>query len=47
MRSAHHAPWPAQSSRGALTGVPVHPNALGEENDAFDVELSMLAHGVR
>lgn len=32
---------------GSLTGVPVHPNALGEENDAFDVERSMLNHGVR
>jgi GDSL-like lipase/acylhydrolase family protein len=32
---------------GSLTGVPVHPNALGEENDAFDVERAMLNHGVR
>lgn len=32
---------------GSLTGVPVHPNALGEENDAFDVELAMLKDGVR
>jgi hypothetical protein len=32
---------------GSLTGVPVHPNALGEENDAFDVELAMLKAGVR
>ncbi|HEV3045838.1 MAG TPA: SGNH/GDSL hydrolase family protein [Solirubrobacteraceae bacterium] len=32
---------------GSLTGVAVHPNALGEENDAFDVERSMLDHGVR
>lgn len=32
---------------GSLTGVPVHPNALGEQNDAFDVELAMLSHGVR
>jgi len=31
---------------GSLT-IPVHPNALGEENDAFDVELAMLTHGVR
>jgi GDSL-like lipase/acylhydrolase family protein len=31
----------------SLTGVPVHPNALGEENDAFDVELAMLKAGVR
>ncbi len=32
---------------GSLTGVAVHPNALGEENDAFDVELAMLKAGVR
>jgi hypothetical protein len=32
---------------GSLTGVPVHPNAVGEENDAFDVEQAMLTHGVR
>jgi hypothetical protein len=32
---------------GSLTGVPVHPNATGEENDAFDVEEAMLRHGVR
>ncbi|MHB8533261.1 MAG: SGNH/GDSL hydrolase family protein [Solirubrobacteraceae bacterium] len=32
---------------GSLTGVPVHPNALGEENDAFDVERVLLNHGVR
>jgi len=32
---------------GSLTGVPVHPNALGEENDAFDVQRAMLDHGVR
>jgi hypothetical protein len=32
---------------GSLTGVPVHPNAAGEENDAFDLERSMLNHGVR
>ena len=32
---------------GSLTGVAVHPNATGEENDAFDVELAMLKHGVR
>jgi hypothetical protein len=31
----------------SLTGVPVHPNAIGEEQDAFDVELAMLSHGVR
>ena len=32
---------------GSLTGVAVHPNALGEQNDAFDVERAMLIHGVR
>jgi hypothetical protein len=32
---------------GSLTGVPVHPNALGEENDAFDVLKVMLKKGVR
>jgi GDSL-like Lipase/Acylhydrolase family len=32
---------------GSLTGVPVHPNALGEEHDAFDVEKAMLIHRVR
>ena len=32
---------------GSLTGVPIHPNAIGEEQDAFDVELAMLKHGVR
>jgi len=32
---------------GSLTGVPVHPNATGEENDAYDVEQAMLTHGVR
>jgi hypothetical protein len=32
---------------GSLTGIPVHPNALGEEQDAFDVERAMLNHGVR
>jgi hypothetical protein len=30
-----------------LTGVPVHPNAAGQENDAWDVEEAMLTHGVR
>jgi hypothetical protein len=30
-----------------LLGVPVHPNAIGEEQDAFDVELAMLKAGVR
>lgn len=32
---------------GSLTGVPVHPNAIGEEQDAYDVELTMLSNGVR
>ena len=32
---------------GSLTGVAVHPNALGEEQDAYDVELAMLKAGVR
>ncbi len=32
---------------GSLTGVPVHPNAMGEEQDAFDLERAMLDHGVR
>jgi hypothetical protein len=32
---------------GSLTGVALHPNATGEENDAFDVERAMLNHGVR
>ncbi|HLH15267.1 MAG TPA: hypothetical protein VKV16_10795, partial [Solirubrobacteraceae bacterium] len=32
---------------GSLTGVPMHPNATGEENDAFDLERAMLNHGVR
>lgn len=31
---------------GSLTGVPVHPNALGQKADAFDVGLSMVLHGV-
>jgi hypothetical protein len=30
-----------------LLGVPVHPNAAGEENTAFDVERVMLNNGVR
>ncbi len=30
-----------------LTGIPVHPNATGQEQDAFDVERVMLDHGVR
>ncbi len=32
---------------GSLTGVAVHPNALGEEADAFRVEQAMLNAGVR
>jgi lysophospholipase L1-like esterase len=32
---------------GSLTEVPVHPNALGEEALAFDVERAMLDNGVR
>ncbi len=32
---------------GSLTEVPVHPNATGEEQDAFDVEQAMLKDGVR
>jgi GDSL-like Lipase/Acylhydrolase family len=32
---------------GSLTGVAVHPNALGEQNDAFDVQKAMLGNGVR
>jgi hypothetical protein len=32
---------------GSLTGVAVHPNATGEQNDAYDVEKVMLGHGVR
>ncbi len=31
---------------GSLTGVPVHPNATGQQVDAIDVGLSMLLHGV-
>jgi hypothetical protein len=31
----------------SLTGVAVHPNALGEEADAFRVEQAMLNAGVR
>jgi GDSL-like Lipase/Acylhydrolase family len=31
---------------GSLTGVPVHPNAKGEQADAVDVGISMLLHGV-
>jgi hypothetical protein len=32
---------------GSLTGVPVHPNATGEEHDAFAVEKAMRQAGVR
>lgn len=32
---------------GSLTGVPLHPNALGEENLAVELERAMLNHGVR
>ncbi len=32
---------------GSLTGVPVHPNATGEEEDAYRIELTMLKAGVR
>jgi GDSL-like Lipase/Acylhydrolase family len=31
---------------GSLTGVPVHPNALGQDHDAIDVGVTMLLHGV-
>jgi hypothetical protein len=31
---------------GSLTGVPLHPNATGQQVDAVDVGLSMLFHGV-
>ena len=30
---------------GSLTGVPVHPNATGQQVDAIDVGLSMVLHG--
>jgi hypothetical protein len=32
---------------GSLTGVPVHPNALGEEQDALLVEQAMVQNGVK
>ncbi len=32
---------------GSLTGVAVHPNATGEEEDSYDVELAMLKAGIR
>jgi lysophospholipase L1-like esterase len=31
---------------GSLTHVPVHPNAKGQQADAFDVGLTMVLHGV-
>jgi hypothetical protein len=31
---------------GSLTGVPVHPNAMGEEQDALAVEKAMIQNGV-
>ncbi len=32
---------------GSLTGVAVHPNAMGEQQDAYDVELALLKAGIR
>ena len=32
---------------GSLTGVALHPNATGQEQDAYDVELTMLKARVR
>lgn len=32
---------------GSLTGVPVHPNATGEEHDALDLEKAMRRTGIR
>jgi lysophospholipase L1-like esterase len=32
---------------GSLTGVAVHPNATGEQEDAFDVQLALLKAGIR
>jgi len=32
---------------GSLTGVPMHPNATGEEHDAFDLEQAMWRAGIR
>ncbi len=32
---------------GSLTGVPVHPNATGEEHDALDLEKAMHRAGIR
>jgi hypothetical protein len=32
---------------GSLTGVAVHPNAMGEEQDAIDVEKVMSRNGVK
>jgi hypothetical protein len=31
---------------GSLTGVAVHPNAIGEEQDALQVEKLMVQNGV-
>ncbi len=31
----------------SLTGVAVHPNAMGQEEDSYDVELAMLKKGIR
>jgi hypothetical protein len=31
---------------GSLTGVPVHPNAMGEEQDALRVDKAMVQNGV-
>jgi hypothetical protein len=31
---------------GSLTGVPVHPNAIGEEQDALRVEMALAQNGV-
>jgi hypothetical protein len=30
-----------------LTGIPLHPNATGEQQDAYDVKLAMLRAGIR
>ena len=39
LRTGRHAL--DRTADGSLTGVPVHPNAIGEEQDAFDVEFAM------
>ncbi|HUA12493.1 MAG TPA: SGNH/GDSL hydrolase family protein [Solirubrobacteraceae bacterium] len=31
----------------SLTGVAVHPNALGQQQDSYDIELAMLRAGIR